>query len=320
MRKPIAITFAIAFAIAPVLATAAETVKVVVPRRGSWDSSFTELGMRQGFFKEQGLDLKIVYTNGDDANEQAIASGQADIGVASGFLDTLAAYVRGEPVRIISPESTGAPDLFWTAKIAGAIASMSDLHGKSVSYSRAGSASYFILLDLLRDAGVNDATLMPIANPFAGTVEVIGFQIDASWSMPPAAIKDLLSGEIRTIGRGNDSPEVRGQTYRVNVANANFLAAHRDAVAGFLKAYKKSVDWAYSGDQALQAFAALSDQQMEVVKYTVRGFALKAANQVDIIQGEDRTLQQALAAKRIPHAMTHDDVKGVYDLVLEHDH
>jgi NitT/TauT family transport system substrate-binding protein len=218
--------------------------------------------MGQGFFKEQGLDLEITHTKGGASNEKAPISGKVDIAVATGFLGILAAYVRGAPVRIISPESTGAPDLFWYAKIAGPIASMVDLHGQSVGF------------------------------------------------------KELVSGEVRIIARGNDSPEVRNETVRVNAVNANFLAAHRSAVIRFLRAYKKSVDWAYSGEPALEAYAKLSDQPIDLVKYAVKEFASKAANELDEIKGEDRVLAEALAAKRIAHAVTHDDTKGVYDFML----
>ena len=35
-----------------------------VLRGGSWDTSFTDLGNEQGFFKEQGLDIEVTYTEG----------------------------------------------------------------------------------------------------------------------------------------------------------------------------------------------------------------------------------------------------------------
>jgi len=59
----------------------------------------------------------------------------------------------------------------------------------------------------------------------------------------PVAVQYLIAGEIRVIARGNDSPQVQNETVRVNAVNADFLAAHRSAVLGFLKAYKKSIDW-----------------------------------------------------------------------------
>lgn len=132
-----------------------------------------------------------------------------------------------------------------------------------------------------------------------------------------AAAKDLLAGEVQLIGRGNDSASVKNQTLRVNAANAKFLASHRAAVLGFLKAYRISLDWAYSSRAALEAYAKLSDQSLEFVKYIVTEFASKASNQLDEIKGEDRVLATMLASRRTPDALSHDDVRGAYDFVLE---
>jgi NitT/TauT family transport system substrate-binding protein len=315
MRNAIAIALAALLGAAPGLA-AAETVKVAVPQRGAWDTSYTELGVQQGFFKAQGLELEITYTEGGASNEQAVISGSVDIAMSTGFLGILAAYVKGAPVRIISPEATGAPDIFWYVKADSPVKSMKDLHGKSVGFSNPGSSSNLILLTLLKEAGVGDAKLVPVGAAPNGLPQVMTGQLDASWSTPPTALVELQSGAARIIARGNDSPEVANETVRVNAVNTTFLAAHRDAVVGFLKAYKQSVDWAYSGEPALEAYAKLSGQPIELVRYAVKEFQTKAEDQIDEIKGEDRVLAEALAAKRIPHAMTHDDIKGVYDFVL----
>lgn len=104
---------------------------------------------------------------------------------------------------------------------------------------------------------------------------------------------------------------------RVNAANAKFLASRRSTVIGFLRAYKKSVDWAYSSQAALEACAKLSDQSLEFVKYVVKEFASKSVNQLGEVKGEDRVLAEAVASKRVPSTITHDDIKGAYDLVLK---
>jgi len=311
------IAVALALAGAPAVAGAAETVKVAIPQRGAWDTSFTELGVGQGFFQKQGLDIQITYTQGGASNEQAVISGSVDIGVGTGFLGIIAAYVKGAPVRIISPEATGAPDIFWYVKADSPIKSMKDLHGKTVSFSEPGSSSNLILLTLLQQAGVSDAKVLPVGAAPNGLPQVMTGQIDASWSTPPTGLKELKANEIRIIARGNDSPDVKNETVRVNAVNLNFLQAHRAAVVGFTKAYKESVDWAYSGEPALEAYAKLSNQPLEQVKYAVKEFQSKDQDQIDAIKGEDRVLEEALAAKRIPHAMTHDDIKGVYDFVLK---
>ncbi len=316
MRKPIAIILAIALGASPALVRA-ETVKVAVPQRGSWDTSFTDLGNEQGFFKEQGLDVEVTYTEGGSSNEQAVISGSVDIAVATGFLGMIAAYTKGAPVRIISPEATGAPDIFWYVKAASPIKTMKDLHGKTVSFSNPGSSSNLILLTLLRDNGVTDAKTIPVGAAPNGLPQVMTGQVDASWSTPPTGLKELRAGDIRIIARGNDSPDVRDETVRVNAVNLNFLKAHRAAVVGFMKAYKKSVDWAYSAAPALQAYAKLSDQPLEQVQYAFKEFSTKEADQLDAIKGEDRVLAEALAAKRIAKPMTPDDIKGLYDMVLQ---
>jgi hypothetical protein len=84
-----------------------------------------------------------------------------------------------------------------------------------------------------------------------------------------------------------------------------------------MKAYRQSVDFAYSGDAGLEAYAKLSDQPLDQVRYAVKEFQSKEQDQTDAIKGESRVLAEALAAKRIPRAMTHDDIKGVYDFVLK---
>jgi NitT/TauT family transport system substrate-binding protein len=316
--KPIAIALAVlSLSCAAPCVAAAETVRVAVPDRGAWNTSYTELGLQQGFFQEQGLDLQIIYAADEAALENALISGSADIAVAAGFHNILAAWTKGAPVRVISPQATGAPDIFWFAKIAGPVARMQDLHGQAVSFSTPGSLSNFILLTLLQEAGVDDARLVPIGAADNGYPQVLNAQLAASWSAEPVSVQYLIAGEIRVIAHANDSSRVQNETVRVNAVNADFLAAHRSAVLGFLKAYKKSIDWAFSGEPAIAAYAQLSDQHLDVAKYIVKEFASKSTAQLDEIKGEDRVLAEALAAKLISHALTPKDIKGVYDLVLK---
>src|ERR1700722_8744730 len=143
----------------------AETLKLAVPQRGSWGTSYADLGIRQGFFKAAGLDIEITYTEGGASNEQAVISGSVDIAIETGFLGIIAAYVKGAPVRVISPASTGAPEVFWYAKAGGGIKSLKDAHGKSVGFSNPGSSSNLILLQLLKEAGGPEAETVPGGAP-----------------------------------------------------------------------------------------------------------------------------------------------------------
>ena len=156
MRRTIVALAALLALAGPQLARA-ETLKVAVPQRGAWGTAYVPLGDNKGFFKAEGLDLEITWTEGGASNEQAIISGSVDVGVATGYLGMISAFVKGAPVRIISAEATGAPDMFWYAKAGGPVKSIKDLKGKTVSFSNPGSSSNLILMTLLKEAGVTDA-------------------------------------------------------------------------------------------------------------------------------------------------------------------
>ena len=304
-----------ALAIAAPQLVSAETLKIAVPQRGSWDTSFPVLGEQQGFFKEQGIDLEVTYTEGGASNEQAVISGSVDIAIQTGFLGIIAAYVKGAPVRIISPAATGAAEVFWYVKAGSPIKSMKDAHGKSVGFSNPGSSSNLILLQLLKEAGVGDAKLVPVGASPNGMPMVMTGQIDICYAVPPVGLKELQAKQITMIARGNDSEAVRNETVRVNAANLNSLQTKRDAIAGFMRAYAKSADWVYSGEPAIEAFAKFADQPVDIVRYMVQNFSSKEQIQIKEIKGIERVLDEALAAKRIPKPMTPDEIKGVFAFV-----
>ena len=93
-------------------AAADDTLKVAVPQKGAWDAGIAELGQRGGIFKKHGLDLEVLYTTAGPESIQAMIAGSIDIAVASGVSAALGTFAKGAPIRILSSEITGAPDLY----------------------------------------------------------------------------------------------------------------------------------------------------------------------------------------------------------------
>jgi len=292
----------------------AETLKLAVPQRGSWGTSYTDLGIRQGYFKAAGLDVEITYTEGGASNEQAVISGSVDIAIETGFLGIIAAYVKGAPVRVISPASTGAPEVFWYAKAGSGLKSLKDAHGKSVGFSNPGSSSNLILLQLLKEAGVTDAKLVPVGASPNGMPMVMTGQLDICYAVPPVGLPELQAKSIVEVASGNDSPVVRAETVRVNAANLDSLKTKRDAMVRFMHAYAKSRDFAYT-DAGIADYAKFSDQPVELVKFMVANFQSKDQAQLAEVKSTDRVLEEALAAKRIAKPMTPDEIKPLFDFV-----
>jgi NitT/TauT family transport system substrate-binding protein len=144
MRKTIAILIG-AIAIAAASGAAAETLKVAVAQRGFWNSSFVEFARDQGFFRQEGLDIEILYTEGGASTLTPVVAGSLDIAMTNGTLGVIAAFAKGLPVKIISAEATGAPDAFWYARPESGIANIKDTNGKTVAFSSPGSSTNLII-------------------------------------------------------------------------------------------------------------------------------------------------------------------------------
>ena len=182
---------------------AVEKLKVAIPQRGFWDSTWVEFGEAAGFFKDAGLEVEVFYTEGGAQTIATVASGSVDIAMSNGILGAIGAYVKGgeaTPYRIISAEMTGANELFWWVKADSPIKSLKDADGKTIAFSSPGSSSNLILLTLLKQAG-SKAKPVPTGGVPGTYTQTMTGQIDIGWSVVPFALKDVNEGKIRIVAR-----------------------------------------------------------------------------------------------------------------------
>src|SRR5882724_8812453 len=235
-------------------ASAEDTVKLAVGQRGNWDTSVSEVGQRAGIFKKHGLVLDIVYTQGAGETQQAVISGSVDIGIAAGVMGVLSAFSKGAPVRIISAETTGAGDLYWYVKADSPIKTLKDTDGKTLAYSTNGSSTHGVVTAFMKQYELK-AKLTAMGGPAANLTAVMSGQVDVGWAAPPFGLDQLDKGEIRRIATGNDASAFKGQTVRLNIANADYLTAHKDIVVRYMKAYRETVAYMYQDAAALKIYA-----------------------------------------------------------------
>jgi NitT/TauT family transport system substrate-binding protein len=296
-------------------AALAETLKVAVAQRGFWNSSFIEFALQQGFFKEEGLDIEILYTEGGASTLTPLIAGSVDIAMTNGTLGAIAAFAKGLPVKIISAEATGAPDAFWYARPESGIKTIQDTNGKTVAFSSPGSSTNLIILQLINQENVTPKLVATGGMP--GTLtQVMTGQIDVGWSVPPFVLKDLAEGRLQIIARGSDVKAIHDQTIRVNVANANALKEKRDAFVRYIRALSRAIDWAYSGDAAIDAYAAIAKVPRDLAQRTRDEFYPKQSLQLSEVRGLDLTLKQALEYKYISSQLSVADVQnGLIDIL-----
>jgi NitT/TauT family transport system substrate-binding protein len=295
-------------------AGAQDKVKLAIGQRGNWDTSMSEVGQLAGIFKKHGLELEIVYTNGAGETQQAVISGSVDLGIAAGVMGVLGAYSKGAPVRVIGAETTGANDLYWYVKADSPIKSLKDTDDKTLAYSTNGSSTHGVVTAFMKQYELK-AKLTAMGGPAANLTAVMSGQVDVGWAAPPFGLDQLDQKQIRIIATGNDASAFKGQTVRLNIANANFLKERKDVVDRYMKAYRETIDWLYSDDPAaLKTYADFVGISVATAKRTRDGFFPRSAVDPDKITGLDQIVQDAVALKFTAAPLTKEQLADLIQI------
>jgi NitT/TauT family transport system substrate-binding protein len=308
--------FAAALAAASLFASAAsaqDTVKLAVGQRGNWDTSVSEIGQRAGIFKKHGLVLDIVYTQGAGETQQAVISGSVDLGIAAGIMGVLSAYSKGAPVRIISAETTGAADLYWYVKADSPIKTLKDTDGKTLAYSTNGSSTHGIVTAFIKQYDLK-AKPTAMGGPAANLTAVMSGQVDVGWAAPPFGLDQLDKGDIRRIAGGNDASVFKGQTVRLNIANASFLSSKKDVVNRYMKAYRETVEAMYKDPAMLKVYADWLQITEAKAKRTRDEFFPPPAIEPDTIVGLDTIVKDAVELKFTAQQLTKEQLADLIQI------
>ncbi|HZP79659.1 MAG TPA: ABC transporter substrate-binding protein [Pseudolabrys sp.] len=288
-------------------ALAEDTLKLAVGQRGNWDTSVSEIGQRAGIFKKHGLTLDIVYTQGAGETQQAVISGSVDLGIAAGVMGVLGAYSKGAPVRVIGAETTGANDLYWYVKADSPIKSLKDTDGKTLAYSTNGSSTHGIVTAFMKEYALK-AKPTPTGGPPSTLTQVMSNQVDVGWSAPPFGLDQLDQKQIRIIATGNDASAFKGQTVRLDIANAEVLKSRKDVVDRYMQAYRETVDYMYSNPEALKVYAQWLNITEAKAKRTRDDFFPKQAIDPDKIVGLDTIVRDAVELKFTANQLTKEQL------------
>jgi len=136
--------------IVPAPAGAAEKLRVgkAVPEAFSFVP--LDIGMRKGFFAKHGLEIESIAFAGDARMQQAMASDSLDIALGSG--PAMAFIVKGSPIKGVAAMA-GPPLLLAIVVRPDGPKSASELKGKKISVSTAGSLTYWLVSETSRRQG-----------------------------------------------------------------------------------------------------------------------------------------------------------------------
>jgi NitT/TauT family transport system substrate-binding protein len=168
-----------------------------------------EVARSAGFFKDQGLDVELVYTRGGSAAMQALVGGAVDY--AATALDVaIQAYANvGADIRRFAV--TGRLPLFAVVtapKTASSITTIKQLEGKTVGVSALGNADHALTLYLLKQAGA-DAGKVQFATLGVNLMEALRQgQIDVGLVQEPA-LTLLRRAGARVLVNGMDLEDAK---------------------------------------------------------------------------------------------------------------
>ncbi|MDX3804823.1 MAG: ABC transporter substrate-binding protein [Bosea sp. (in: a-proteobacteria)] len=284
-------------------------MRIVSSQKGFWDTTLILFGQQKGIFADNGLEFDIIWTDGGADIQQSIITGSTDFGVAPGILGALSAFAKGAPIAVTNAAMTGSSDLFWYVRSDSPIRSLADCAGKTVAFSRPGASSELIAATLLDHAGVK-AKLVGAGGPGATLTQVMSGQIDVGWSAPTVGLAEERAGQLRVIARGNDAPGLASQTVRVGMTNNKFLTERADSLKRLFKGIQQTIEWAYSGDEAVQMYADLNridlatGRQARDVNYPKAALALAPIGNLEL------SIAQAVKDKRLSTTLTPDQTKA----------
>jgi NitT/TauT family transport system substrate-binding protein len=205
------------------------------------------LGMRKGFFRQEGLELvPHVAQNGAELITGAL-SGSYDF-IFAGYIPSIVARAKGLPITVVAASDLGAKRAKdeWTitlSKRGSDIRAPRDLAGKTIAVNGLRGVGEVVIKASLEKQGVDPKSIKLLEVPFPEMPAALERgRVDAIWAAEP-----FLSQELGQGAREVDAPLVTLAPNFVNggyEASDKFIAQNGDVVARFSRAMSRSVDYA----------------------------------------------------------------------------
>jgi NitT/TauT family transport system substrate-binding protein len=207
------------------------------------------LGMRKGFFEEEGLELvPHVAQNGAELITGAL-SGSFDF-IFAGYIPSIVARAKGLPITVVAASDLGAKEdsKEWTvtlSKRGSDIRTPKDLEGRTIAVNGLRGVGEVVIKASLEKQGVDPNSIKLLEVPFPEMpVALERGRVDAIWAAEPFLTQELGEG-----AREVDAPLVTLAPNFVNggyEANDKYIAQNGDLVERFNRAMSRSVDYAHA--------------------------------------------------------------------------
>lgn len=245
------------------------------------------VGVQQGFFAEEDLDVTILGGKGSTDAITKVATGTADIGSADIVALMVAKANDNVPVKAVYSLFSKAPYAFYVLDDSG-VESVKDVSGKTIVTSPFTSANVFLPL-MLEKNGVDEKSVKVLkADPGALNPMLITGQSDIMISWMTDRVKNTEQAE-QAGKKLNVLPwyDAGLEFYSASIiASDKFMSESPDVVKRFVKAYAKAVEytWAHPEQSGADVNAMVPDvdptQASDTIK-SIRGLVINEVTDRD---------------------------------------
>jgi ABC-type nitrate/sulfonate/bicarbonate transport system substrate-binding protein len=239
-------------------ARAAQTLRVAKVVPFAWTFTPLDIGLQEGIFTKQGLDVEASASSGDAKLQQVLASGSVDIGIGSG--PGMAFSAKGAP-QIAVAEMYGAPrNMAVMVGYDSPIKTVADLKGKKLGCTTVGSLTAWIgqRINEKEGWGKDGIVVVPIGGMPPARAAIKTHQIDGYIGALETGYKLEEAKEWRVITSA--TPFVDHFITHVIFARNDLITKNPDAVRAFLKGWFETIAYMKAHkDKAVEISAKVID-------------------------------------------------------------
>jgi NitT/TauT family transport system substrate-binding protein len=227
------------------------------------------VGIEQGFFKDENLEITPKLAEGGAAIIPSVLSGDYQIGF-SNTTSLIIAASKKLPVQIISQGVLGGTgdDDAWDAVVArkgSGIKTPKDLEGKTVAVNTLNNVGPLTINNAMEKAGADYTKIKYIEIPFPDMNAALeAKRVDAAFEVEPAYSGGLAGGGTAVLhSYETTAPNMTVATY---FASKDYIAKNGDVIDRFKRAIEKSLEFsAQNPDAVRKAVGTYTEIPAEVI-------------------------------------------------------
>lgn len=228
-----------------------ETTELNISIMKTTDLAPFHLAMQEGFFKDEGLNVKFVDAPSGGASVQKLAAGEVDIAYSS-YTPFFLAESKGAGkakggIKIVADAASAGPNSTMVVALPNSsVKKVQDMAGKRVAVTATGTISDLLTMSTLKAKGVDYKGIKWVKTPFPATAEALkSGNVDAAFVTEP-----FLSQTQTVAGALPIFDTATGPTADMPVAGwgstGDFVSKNKNTIAAFQRAMQRGTDLALS--------------------------------------------------------------------------